>query len=527
MNYKMPFRIFTGTALGCLLAACTIKPGYAEVHLPAIESDNMVLQAGDHSHLFGDAAPGEVVTITYGDKKAKAAADSNGHWQADLKKLKAGEKFDIVVKGNNTVTIKNVLVGEVWLCSGQSNMEFPLDRANDGKKETAEANHDQIRLFMVKRTVAATPVSDVQGSWKVCDPASAAPFSAVAYFFGRALSEDLKTPVGLIESSWGGTPAQAWTSLDGLAADPVTNSRYGAVAKMQLAELGEAVQKYEKVLAEWKASQEKLGDKEKTPPPQKPPGVQFPYAPSMLYNGMIAPLKNCTIGGVIWYQGESNTHKSDDALTYRRLFPALILDWRKKFNLPELPFLFVQLANYDKQEGPNEASTWAELRESQLLTLGLPHTGMAVAIDIGDQKDIHPKDKQDVGKRLERIALAKVYGKKEDFSGPIFSRLDIKGDTAICHFKYAEKGLKAGEDGHATGFIICGADKKFVPAEAVVSGDTVLVTSPKVSEPVAVRYAWQGSPTVNLYNQVGLPASPFRSDVPSQPSVDFTQANAQ
>ncbi len=204
----------------------------------------------------------------------------------------------------------------------------------------------------------------------------------------------------------------------------------------------------------------------------------------------------------------------------------MIKDWRNQFALPNLPFLFVQLANYDQKEDPNQPSPWAELRESQLLTLGLPHTGMAVAIDIGDEKDIHPRDKQDVGKRLELIAMARVYGKKEVFSGPIFSRLDLKGDKAICSFKYAEGGLKAGADGHALGFVLCGADKKFVAADAVISGDTVVVSSPAVSAPLAVRYAWQGCPQANLYNKDGLPASPFRSDVPTEPSTDFTSASA-
>ncbi len=293
MNTKMSFRFAAGATFICLLAACSIKPGYAEVHLPAIESDNMMLQAGDSSRLFGDAAPGEVVTINYGGRKTKAAADGDGHWLANLTKLKAGENFDIVIKGSNTVTIKNVLVGQVWLCGGQSNMEFSVAQANDGAKEVAEANHDQIRLFMVKRAMAKTPVADVEGSWKVCDPASAAPFSAVGYYFGRALNQDLKTPVGLIESAWGGTPAQAWTSLEGLAADPVTNSRYRAIAKMQIAELTEALEKYEKLFSQWKADQEKATGGTKTPPPKKPVAVQYPYAPNVLcINSMIYPIKS-------------------------------------------------------------------------------------------------------------------------------------------------------------------------------------------------------------------------------------------
>ncbi|MBU6455869.1 MAG: sialate O-acetylesterase [Cyanobacteria bacterium REEB67] len=492
----------------------------ADVHLPAIESDNMVLQAGAGPQLYGSAAPGEDIAIKYGHRQASTKTDNFGQWRVRLPHLKAGEKFDIEIKGKNTLDIKNVLVGEVWLCSGQSNMEFPLARANDHAKEIAQANHDQLRLFKVERRLATAPAADVQGSWKVCNPAAAADFSAVGYFFGRALSQDLKTPVGLIESSWGGTPAQVWTSLDGLEADPVTQKRYWVMAKEHLAKLHQMSETYDKEMADWKLSADKIAaEKSQLPaPPAKPSELEFPHAPSMLYNAMIAPLTAYTIGGVIWYQGESNANAADETMAYRHLFPALINDWRQKFGLPKLPFLYVQLANYEKREDANVRSPWAELREAQLLTLKVPNTGMAVAVDIGDEKDIHPKNKLDVGLRLERIALAEVYGRKVAFSGPIFSGMTVKGNQAICTFKYTDHGLKA-KGGKLVGFTICGADKKFVAADAEIVGNTVHVSSASVALPTAVRYAWAGDPLNNLYNGADFPASPFRSDVTPEPAV--------
>jgi len=467
------------------------QPALADVKLPSIESDFMVLQAAPDCKFFGSAAPGENVTVNYQNRKASATADKDGQWQTVLSGLKSGERFDIVVSGKNTVTIKNVLVGQVWLCSGQSNMEWPLAKARDHESELAAANHEEIRLFNVKRRVSTTPQADVEGAWCICNPQTAAPFSAVAYFFGRELHKDLKTPVGLIESSWGGTPAQSWTSLAGLQADPVTQKRYWIMAPEHLAHLHES----------------------------SPRELEFPSAPSVLFNGMISGLLPATIGGVIWYQGESNAQGADETMAYRRLLPALIRDWRNKFQLPDLPFLFVQLANFDKKEDPNERSPWAELREAQMLSLAVPGTGMAVAIDIGEDRDIHPKNKQDVGKRLERIALARVYGKKVSFAGPLFSQMTVRGNKAICTFKFTDRGLKTRDGRKPVGFIICGEDKKFVPAQASIIGSTVVVSSPAVAKPVAVRYAWQGDPVTNLCNGAGFPASPFRTDIPPEPAI--------
>jgi len=479
-----------GASLAALLA-WAVQPAMADVKLPSIEGDYMVLQASPECKFFGSAAPGEAVTVHYGGRKAAAVADKDGHWQTFLPGLKSGERFDMVVVGKNTITLRDVLVGQVWLCSGQSNMEWPLAQARDHESELAAADHEQIRLFNVKRKVASSPNADVEGAWCICNAQTAAPFSAVAYFFGRDLQKDLKTPVGLIESAWGGTPAQAWTSLSGLQADPVTQKRYWIMAPEQLAHLHESTGRE----------------------------AEFPSAPSVLFNGMISGLLPATIGGVLWYQGESNAQGADETMAYRRLLPALIHDWRKQFQLPNLPFLFVQLANYDKKEEPNERSPWAELREAQMLSLSVPNTGMAVAVDIGEDKDIHPKNKQDVGKRLERIALARVYGKKVSFAGPLFSGMTVRGNKATCNFKFTDRGLKTRDGGKPQGFTICGEDKKFVTAQAAINGNTVVVFSPLVAQPVAVRYAWQGDPINNLCNGAGFPASPFRSDVPAEPPI--------
>ena len=554
------------------LAAALLMPlaAQADVRLPAIESDNMVVQMGTGAQLYGSASPGEEVDFAYGRRHVSVKTDNFGQWRVRLTKLKSGEKFDLQIKGKNNLTIKNVIVGQVWLCSGQSNMELPLTRTNNHAKEIAEANHPQIRLFKVKRQLATAPAADVEGSWKVCDAKSAADFSAVGYFFGRDLSNDLKSPVGLIESSWGGTPAQVWVSLDGLESDPVTQKRYWTMAKEHLVHLHDISVAYDQATAEWKARVDKaaesaLADKpvaesaaekptekpaekaaDKSPttadtvvvdkaveriedrgvdqrklltPPAKPSELDFPHAPSMLYNGMIAPFTPFSIAGVIWYQGESNAYGADETMAYRRLFPALIQDWRNRFGEPKLPFLFVQLANYQKREDPNSRSPWAELREAQLLTLKMPHTGMAVAVDIGDEKDIHPTNKQEVGRRLELIAMAQVYGRKQPFSGPIFNGMSVKNGKAICTFKNTDRGLKTKDGGKPIGFVICGADKKFVVADAVIVGNTVVVSSPTVPQPVAVRYAWAGDPLNNLYNGADLPASPFRSDVQAEPPV--------
>jgi sialate O-acetylesterase len=415
----------------------------------------------------------------------------------------------MTLTGKNSITIKNILVGEVWVGSGQSNMQMSVQSSNNAEQEIAEANYPKIRLFYVKREVADKPQSDCEGSWVECSPETVPGFSAVAYFFGRYLYKELDVPVGMIHTSWGGTPAEAWTRREVLEKMPVCApilKRYAdAVARYP-----QAMEEHKQKLAEWKEAAAKAKAEGKNPPrrPREPFGPGNPYAPVGLYNAMIAPLIPYRIAGAIWYQGESNAGR---AYQYRTLFPAMIKNWRDDWGLGEFPFLFVQLANFMKTKPEPGDSAWAELREAQLMTLSLPNTGMAVIIDIGEADNIHPKNKQDVGKRLALWALANTYGKELVYSGPIYKSMKVDGSSIVLSFDHVGGGLVAkGEE--LKGFAIAGADKKFVWADAKIDGDTVVVSSDKVSEPAAVRYAWADNPVCNLYNKAELPASPFRTD---------------
>jgi sialate O-acetylesterase len=635
---------------------------YADVRLPAIIGDNMVLQQDTKVRIWGNANPGEQVVVTLQDKSSRTVADKQGRWEIWLPPLKAGGPLELSVKGNNALTIKNVLVGEVWVCSGQSNMEWPLINTIDGAETVAQAKYPEIRLFTVEKNTAASPLNDVEGHWVVTTPDDAAHFSAVGYFFGRELYQQLKVPIGLINTSWGGTPAEAWTSHEALLSSPELKpilDRY----ESSLHALPEAKEAYARMLAEWEEKNlyldsgnkgESMGYAAPTfaatdwssmdlpkqfeaagllidgavwfrkvlelpsswagkelvlnlPPiddqdvtyfngarigsigretpnsymvprkyvvpgslvqagrnviavrvfdsageggfsgggamsigptggaesdaislrgvwdykvelalePKYPDwgtrpeavGVSNQNNPSVLYNAMIAPLVPFAVRGVIWYQGESNAGR---AYQYRTLFPIMIRDWRKAWG-SALPFYFVQLANWHASKPEPDESDWAELREAQMMTLREPHTGMAVTIDIGDENDIHPRNKLDVGRRLAAWALAGTYGQKVIPSGPLFDRYTIDGDKVRIHFKYGA-GLKTIDGRPVKGFALAGEDRHFVWADARIEGDTVIVSSAKISKPVAVRYGWADNPIGNLYNGAGFPASPFRTD---------------
>jgi len=395
-----------------------------------------------------------------GQKMEATAAE--GRWRVNLKPLTAGGPFTLTIESPTSKTeLHNVLVGEVWIASGQSNMEMAVQNTADGPKHVANSANPQIRLYTVPRHGAKTPQADVVGRWEECGPKSVGGFSAVAYFFGQALEQQLHVPVGLINTNVGGTTAERWMSKESLDAVP----QLKAMPKGQGA--------------------------------------------NDLYNAMIHPLIPYGIRGAIWYQGESN---AGVAWHYRTLFPAMIKDWREEWKEGDFPFLFVQLAPFMPINHEPMDSQWAELRDAQLHTmLTVPNTGMAVITDVGDEKDIHPKRKQPVGQRLALAARALGLGEKIEYSGPIFDRLDIKGSEAIVHFKHAGSGLAAKGD-KLTGFTIAGADRKFHNAEARIEGDEVIVSSPQVPQPVAVRFGWANHPVVNLWNNEGLPASPFRSD---------------
>jgi sialate O-acetylesterase len=482
----------------------------ADVKLPAIIGENMVLQQEMKLPIWGTAKPGERVTVSIGGQHVSTTADDNGRWMVELEPMKAGGPLEMTITGENRITLHNILIGEVWICSGQSNMQWPVSKAANAETEIAQANYPEIRLFTVKRVVAERPLSDTKGEWSECSPEAVKEFSAVGYFFGRRIHEELGVPVGLIHSSWGGTPAEAWTSRTALESDPEFKPILDRWAKI-LAEYPQAKQRYEKQLAQWKLEAEKAKAEGKPAPrkPQSPIGPDHPHRPAGLYNGMIAPLIPYAIRGVIWYQGESNVSR---AYQYRKLFPAMIQDWRRSWEQGDFPFLFVQLANYGRRQPQPSESAWAELREAQLMALSLPKTAMAVIIDIGEANNIHPKNKQDVGGRLALAALAVAYGRDVVYSGPIYDSMSIEGDKIRIRFKHTDGGLVAkGEEG-LKGFSIAGEDRKFVWAEARIENDTVVIWNDQVPHPVAVRYAWADNPECNLYNKAGLPASPFRTD---------------
>jgi sialate O-acetylesterase len=479
----------------------------AAVKVPAIISDHMVFQQGMPVRIWGTADPGESVRVDLQFQSVNVKAGADGKWSAWLRPLVAAGPLELTIAASNTLTVKDVLVGEVWVGSGQSNMEFRLQTANNHDEEAAHADYPMIHLFQVKRAVADQPADDVAGTWQVCSPSSVKGFSAVEYFFGRHLQQNLHVPMGLIESDWGGTPAQSWTSKPALDSDPSLKYIQDEWDRV-LANYPAAKQRYDAVLEKWNKDAADARAQGKTPPnrPAAPAGPGHQNTPAGLFNGMIAPLTSYAIRGVIWYQGESNASESH-AWRYRRLFGAMIQDWRNHWGEGDFPFYFVQLANYKSN------IYWPVLRESQSETLRLNNTGMAVIIDIGESRDIHPKNKQDVGLRLALIARAQTYHQPVEYSGPMFQTVAPEAGVMRIYLTHSD-GMQARGSGAIAGFEIAGADGKYVPADAKVDGATIVVSSAQVTDPVAVRYAWADDPTCNLINQAGLPASPFRSDQP-------------
>lgn len=635
--------------------------------IAGVFGDHMVLQRNSSLPVWGWADQGEAVTVELAGLTAATTANSKGAWKVRLPVLEAGGPHELKVKGKSaTVVLRDVMVGEVWVCSGQSNMEWPMTNVKNAEAELRSAGHPGLRLFNVPKVTTLKRQSDTRANWLVCSSENVRAFSAVGYFFGRELHRRLGVPVGLFNSSWGGTLAEAWTSREGLlaapslrrivedfegilkasggvqaafqqalaewmartlAADPgcqaglakgwadpafdaaawptmeipcywqsvglkfsgvlwfrkevvlpsgwagqdlrlslgacdksddtfFNNVRVGGLSVGERADAwcqareytipGSLVQAGRNTIAVRVFSNIYAGGFSGTPseltltapgvngseslplagpwryhvehnfglvqvtPPAPPPGEGNPNAPSSLFNGMIAPLVPFGIRGVIWYQGESNRDRPEQ---YRELFPALIRDWRRQWRNARLAFHFVQLANYLERKTEPSDSQWAMLREAQAMALALPHTGMAVAIDVGEANDIHPGNKQDVGLRLAFSALSKTYGLKDVAPcGPLYAGMTIEGLAIRIRFKHAKGGLAAKGGGKLTGFAVAGEDRHFAWAEAVIKKNTVLVSSPLVSKPVAVRYAWADNPECNLINGAGLPASPFRTD---------------
>lgn len=633
-----------------LLVAITlfIQPTFALVRLPKILSDNMVLQREKPITIWGWADAKEKITIQFNKQTITTIAAKDGKWKAILKAEVAGGPYQLTVKGKNVITLSNVLVGDVWICSGQSNMEWTLTNTENSDKEIQKADVPMIRHYKIPNTVSPTPKNDITGgAWQVSSPATAGNFTAVGYYFAKELNRELNVPIGLINTSWGGTHSETWTSREAFEASEEFKSMIAAMPHLNLDSLvaermATMKNRIQKIQGELPGVQDKtnnwmnadfndsnwptmmvpklweeqaLGDldgvvwyrksfdvsaseagKEATIHLAKiddndityingvkvgatnaynadrkytiPAGVlkagknvvairvedggggggvygdaedvriafqnsssslagKWSFRvesyiaqstlgpneyPTLLFNAMINPILPLSIKGAIWYQGESNAGRS---YQYRKAFPLMITDWRNHWKQGDFPFYFVQLASYNANGGTsNSGSGWAELREAQAMTLSLPNTGMAVTTDIGDPKDIHPRNKKDVGKRLAAVALNKTYGKNMVFSGPTYQSMKVEGNKAIISFTHIGSGLKAADKyGYLRGFEIAGADQKFYYAKAFIEGDKVVVHCDQVTAPVAVRFGWADDASDNnLYNIEGFPASPFRTD---------------
>ena len=490
--------------------------GKADVKPNSLFSDNMVLQNGVAVPVWGRADEGEKVTVEFAGQTLSTVAQ-NGKWMIKLNPLKINSTpQEMKIYGSNTLIIKNILVGEVWVCSGQSNMERQLGLRPPQKPivnwqaEAQDAkNYPHIRQYYVRRSPSETKVEDVKSKWVVCDTTSVKWFSAVGYFFARSLTQQLKVPIGLLFSSAGGTQAEKWTSRAAMENNPELKS---IVEKydQSILDFPVALAKYkfneDSLLTKWKLDTAAARIAQKILP--KKPAA--PIDPNKygdcggLFNGMIAPLIPYAIKGVIWYQGESNQNNTKQ---YQTLFPTMITDWRSSWNSGEFPFLFVQVAPY--------LGMRPEIRESQLISWQkTPNTAMTVIVDYGDSADIHPADKKPVGERLALAARALAYKQKVAYSGPIYKSMEVKGNTIELSFDFVNKGLMVKGD-KLTDFVIAGADKKFVPANAIIKGNKIIVSSDNVQNPVAVRMGWANVPHVNLFNRDGLPASPFRTDIES------------
>lgn len=497
----------------------------AEVKPHALFTEGAVLQQRAKIPVWGTATDGEKVTVEFRGQRVAATA-KGGEWKVELKPQRPGGPFKMVFRGDNVVTLTNVFVGEVWICSGQSNMEWPLAQVEGGQGAIANANDTQLRLFRVPHHATDKPRRDMQSAWKATNPENVAGFSAVGYFFGRDLRRALKVPVGLIQTTWGGTTAEAWTRRDALEADPSLRGMvesYDAQVKSYPDRLAQ-YQKDEPELKTKHAAEVEKARAEGKPIPRGPtPPVDpaaWPHSPATLYNGMIAPLVPYAFRGAIWYQGESNAGR---AWQYRSLLPAMIENWRASWNQsgkppgPErnFPFYIVQLAPYMAIKTEPAESTWAELREAQLLTsLNVTNAGLVVILDLGDERDIHPRKKEPVGGRLALMARARVYGERLSCEGPLLDQMTIEGNRAVLTFKGTKSGLSFIGELPLKGFTIAGEDRKWHNAQAEFDDlkRKVIIWSPNVEKPAAVRYGWADYPVGNLCNREGFLASPFRTD---------------
>ncbi|MDP7289974.1 MAG: sialate O-acetylesterase [Phycisphaerae bacterium] len=458
-------------AAALLISAAFLCPltARADVTVPNVFGSNMVMQRDIALPVWGQADAGEKVTVKLAACTKTATADKDGAWKVTLPAMKCSAKpITMTISGKNKIELENILIGEVWVCSGQSNMQWSIQRSANAKKEIAESDYPLIRIISVKRAVNAEPQKNFNGAWQVCSPKTSSGFSAVGYFFGRKLHKDLKMPIGLINTSWGGTRIEPWTPTVGF----------------------DAVLALKKIADDTRKLTGKVGSR----------------TPRAIYNSMIAPLKPVAIRGAIWYQGESNM---GEGMLYFEKMKALIGGWRKVWDQGDFPFGFVQLAPFDRYGGDKQPKIW----EAQTAALSIPNTGMCVTTDITTLKNIHPPNKQDVGLRLALWALATSYDKKDlVYSGPMYKSMKVSGKTIVLTFDHVGGGLASRDDRDLDWFEIAGDDKAFVKASAKIVGTTVVVSCDTVAKPAAVRFGWSQKATPNLMNKEGLPASPFRTD---------------
>ena len=492
---------------------------HSEVTLPHVIGSNMVLQRYMQAPIWGWASAGEEVTVTLSAEAegvepvstTTVVADAKGNWQIKLPAMAAGGPYTLRIKGSNTLELTNVLFGEVWVCSGQSNMQWSVNASKDNEAEIAAAMYPKIRLFYVPRVPSGLPQQDVQADWYETSPETIPQFSAVAYYFGRKIYKNLDVPIGLINTSWGGTRIEPWTPPVGLAAVPALDSIAKEVQGIQTnyyAQLPEKMKAIEDWIAETRKALETGAQLRQMPDNTHPLAHQG--RPTALYNGMVHPIVPYGIRGALWYQGESNLR---DGMLYHEKMKALINGWREVWGQGDFPFYFVQLAPFNYGGRNRSPFFLPQIWEAQTATLALPNTGMAVTTDIGNLRDIHPRNKQDVGRRLALWALAKDYGRDDvTYSGPLYKSMAVEGNTIRLTFDHIGSGLTSRNDEPLTWFQIAGEDQEFVEAKATIDGDTVVVSSDAIANPIAVRFGWHQSAEPNFVNKEGLPASPFRTD---------------
>ena len=505
-----------------VLLGLTIQ-SHAEIVLPRFFSDHMVLQREKPAAIWGTAKAGSTVTVTFMGKTATTTADAAGTWKAGIGPFDASSEGSAltITDGTDSKTLNDVLVGEVWFASGQSNMQWALAQTEAAQDQIATADRPGIRFFMTQLTTAPEPKSDVPGAWQVCTPQVAGRFSGVGYYFARKLHQELGVPVGVIQAAWGGKPVETFTSREALASIPEGRIQLESYekalaaydAEKEKARHLEAMKKWEKNMETWRASQGAAKGK----PPVKPkanenPGI-VPGKPTTIYNGMIAPFIGCTIRGAIWYQGEANAKTPESALAYGKLFPLMIRDWRDRWG-DDFRFLWVQLANFGQSVAePGTDNPWAALQDQQRRSLTVEKSGMAVINDIGTWNNIHPPNKKDVGERLARWTLADDFGKDLVKCGPLYKEHKINGPRITVTFDHTGKGLKSADGGSLKRFEIQDYDGNWYWAHAKIEGDTVVVSSAEVPRAAAARYAWSSNPTgANLVNSEGLPASVFTTE---------------